>query len=99
MEHDIRPVINSDQIIDAETARIIHKEALQKWPLLAWVIIRDEADFPGKVLAQLITAVPTTYALVADTLAELRDQLPPNPELSKRQPSDPPEIFETWFAK
>ena len=49
----------SDQIIDAETARVIHMEALQKWPLLAWVIIRDEADFPGKIVAQLVTAAPT----------------------------------------
>jgi hypothetical protein len=88
----------SDQIIDAETARTVQMEALQKWPLLAWVVIRDQ-NYPGKILAQLITAAPTPYALVTNTLSELHDQLPPNLELSERRPNDPPEVIEIWFAK
>jgi hypothetical protein len=54
---------------------------------------------PGKVTARLVTDVPSFYALVADTLADIRVQLPPMLERSERQPTDLPEVVEAWFSR
>jgi hypothetical protein len=36
--------------------------------------------------------------LVADTLAEIHARLPEGLARAERQPADPPEVVEIWFA-
>jgi hypothetical protein len=38
------------------------------------------------------------YVLVADTLAEIHAALAPNLVSKDRQPANPPEVVEIWFA-
>ena len=56
-------------------ARSIHADAVRTHPLAAWVIVRDQIDYPGDLVARLVTDVLTPYAL-ANTLAGLHAQLP-----------------------
>ena len=65
---------------------------------MGWVVTRDPPEHPDKVVARLVTEAPTPYVLVADTLAELHAQLPPYLARAGRQPADPPEVVEIWFA-
>ena len=85
------------QIIDAVMARSIQADAERTHPLLAWVVMRDEA-YPGQFVARLVTDALTPYVLLAETLGELHAQLPPGLERSDRQSADPPEMLEIWFA-
>jgi len=87
-----------EQIIDAMMAQSIHADAARTHPLAAWVIVRDQIDYPGDLVARLVTDVLTPYVLLADTLAGLHTQLPIGLVRLERQPSDPPEIVETWVA-
>jgi hypothetical protein len=88
-----------NQVIDAVMARCIHTDAVRTHPLAAWVIVRDQIDYPGDLVARLVTDQLTPYVLLADTLAGLHTQLPIGLVRSERQPSDPPEIVETWVAR
>jgi hypothetical protein len=86
-----------DQIVDEMMARYIQADAARKYPLLAWIVMQDEAPYPGQFLARLVTDTPTPYVLLADTLGGLQAQLPPRLARSDRQPADPPEVVEVWF--
>jgi hypothetical protein len=61
--------------------------------------MRDPPDYPGKVTARLVTDILAFYVLVADTLADVRAQLPPMLDRSERQPTDLPEVVEIWFSR
>jgi hypothetical protein len=87
-----------DQIIDAVMARSIHADAVRAHPLAAWVIARDQIDYPGRMVARVVTDVPTSYVLISDTLAGLHAQLPPGLVRTGRQPAEPAEVVEIWFA-
>lgn len=87
----------SDQIIDALMACAIHGDAARTHPLVGWIVMRDQPEYPDEMIARLVTDAPTPYVLRGHTLAELRDQLPPGLDRSERQPSDPPEVVEVWF--
>jgi hypothetical protein len=76
----------------------IHADAVRTHPLAAWVIVRDQIDYPGDLVARLVTDQLTPYVLLADTLGALHAQLPPGLVRSERQPSDPPEIVEIWIT-
>lgn len=65
------------QIIDPVMVQAIHAEAARKHPLLAWIIVRDRPEYPGAMVARLVTDAPTPYVLIGDTLPELTAQLPP----------------------
>jgi hypothetical protein len=86
---------SSDQIIDAAMARSIQADAARTHALLAWVLTRDAPS--GQFCARLVTAAPTPYVLLADTLAELHSRLPSSLNRLGRQPADPPEVLEIWF--
>jgi hypothetical protein len=60
--------------------------------------MRDPPDYPGRFTARLVTNLPSRYLLVADTLADIHAALPPNLVCSDRQPANPPEVVEIWFA-
>ena len=55
--------------------------------------MRDLPQHPEKLVARLLAAGPTSYVLVADTLAAL----PPGLVRSGRQPADPPKVVEVWM--
>jgi hypothetical protein len=88
-----------DQIIDAVMARALHADAVRVHPLSVWIILRDPVDYPGELVARLVTDTLTPYVLRAGTLAEIHAQLPPNLKRAERYPSDPPEVVEAWFPK
>jgi hypothetical protein len=44
-----------NQVIDAVMARCIHTDAVRTHPLAAWVIVRDQIDYPGDLMARLVT--------------------------------------------
>jgi hypothetical protein len=66
--------------------------------LVGWIIRRDQAEHPGRMVARLILARPTPYVLLADTLVDLRALLPFGLERSDRQLGDPPDVVEMWFV-
>jgi hypothetical protein len=74
----------SDRIIDATDAPAINVKARRDNPLVGWVVSKEDPDHPGKMVARLVTGTSAPFTLVADTLAELRAQLPRGLEHSKR---------------
>ena len=88
----------ADRIADAAMARGLHADACRSHALVGWVVTRDPPEHPDKVVARLVTEAPTPYVLVADTLAEVHARLPPYLVRAGRQPADPPEVVEIWFA-
>ena len=87
-----------DQLIDAAMARALHADACRGHALVGWVVRRNPSEYPGKVVARLVTEAPTPYVLVADTLAKLHARLPAGLARVGRQPADPPEVVEIWFV-
>jgi hypothetical protein len=85
------------EIIDAVMARAIQADAARAHPLFAWIIMRGLPEYPGSLVARLVTETPTPYILLGHTLAEVQAQLPPGLERSDRQPADLPEVVEAWF--
>jgi hypothetical protein len=88
-----------DQIIDAVIARAIHADAVRPHPLVGWIVMWDQPDYPDEMIARLVTDGPTSYILLGHMLAEVQVQLPPDLQRSERQPSDPPEVVEVWLPQ
>ncbi len=57
----------------------------------------DTPEYPGKLVARLITDTPSDYMPVVDSLADFRAQLPPGLNCSKRQPADLSNLVELWL--
>jgi hypothetical protein len=91
--------VMSYQIIDAVMARSLQQDAARTHPLFAWIILQDLPDYPGVLVARLVTDAPTPYVLLGHTLAELHASLPPGLERSTRRPADQPEVVEVWFPR
>ena len=66
--------------------------------MFGWAVWRDAPDYPGKVIARLVTDGPTPYVLVADTLAELQAMLPAGLERMDWRICDAPELVEVWLG-
>jgi hypothetical protein len=94
---DTRPYGN-DQIIDATMARSLHADACRDHGLAAWAVLWDLPACPERYAARLVTSTASPYLLLADTLAGVREMLPPGLVWSGRQPGDPPDMVEIWFA-
>jgi hypothetical protein len=90
--------MGDDQIIDAAMARGLHADACRDHSLVGWVVMHDPPEYPDRFVARLVTDQPSPYALIADALAGIHEQLPPGLVRSERQPVDPPEVVEVWFA-
>ena len=97
MPQETPEMSTQDQIIDAVMARALHADAIRTHPLVAWIVTRDEIAYPGEFVARLVTDAPTSYVMLADTLAGLWAQLPAGLVRTDRQPVDPPEVVEVWF--
>jgi hypothetical protein len=46
-----------DEIITPEMAITLHAEALARRELPAWIVFRDEPDYPGKVIARFVIGI------------------------------------------
>ena len=88
----------SDQVVDAVTARAIQVDAARSCALFAWIILKGQADYPGKFVARLATEHPTIYVMVADTLAEVQAMLPLGLAHAARDNADPPDVVEIWLS-
>lgn len=86
----------ADQVINAEVAQSLSADVARDHGLAAWVVVRDQPT-PGAFTARLVTDEPTPYVLQADTLEELRAQLPAGLTHSGPQPADPSDLVEIWF--
>jgi hypothetical protein len=84
------------QIIDAVMARSLQEDVARSHPVFAWIIMQDLPEYPGALMARLVTDTPTPYILLGHTLAEIHASLPTGLVRSERQPSDPPEVVEVW---
>jgi hypothetical protein len=91
----------TDQLIDVTMARALHTDACRDHALVAWVVLWDLPAYPERFAARLVTsgAMPSPYLLLADSLAGIRDQLPPGLVRSEQMPVDPPEVVKIWFAR
>jgi hypothetical protein len=89
--------MTSDQIVDADMAEAVQRDAARKGDLLAWIVTANPAEHEGRVVARLVTTKPTPYVLVADNLDDLRESLPRGLQRDDRQPSDPVNVIEAWF--
>ncbi len=87
----------TDQVIDAVMAAALHSDVSRAHPAVGWAVLEDQPEYPGKLVARLITDVPTEYVLVADSLAALRAQLPSGLYRETHQPAGPPDLVELWF--
>jgi hypothetical protein len=87
----------SYQIIDPMMARSLQDDAARTHPLFAWIVMQDLPEYPGALVARLVTDTPTPYVLIAQSLSEIQASLPPGLARSERQPVDPPEVVEVWF--
>jgi hypothetical protein len=63
---------DQDQIVDATMALSIQADAARKYPLLAWVVTRDDGTYRGQFVARLLT----NYKTPACCWGELHAQLP-----------------------
>jgi hypothetical protein len=90
-----------DQIIDADMARSLHADACRDHAAVAWVVMWDLPAYPERYAARLVTSGqdPSPYLLLADSLAEIQEILPPGLVQSERQPADPPEVGKIWFTE
>ena len=94
----MRANVAADQVIDAAAAQSLTADVRRDHTLAAWIVVRDQPR-PGAFTARLVTDVgPTSYVLQADTLEELRAQLPAALTHSERQPVDPSDLQEIWFV-
>ncbi len=75
-------------------AAALHADVCRAHPAVAWAVLDDLPACPGKLVARLVTGRLSEYVLVADTLAELRAQLPPGSIV----PSGSPASRRTWWS-
>jgi len=87
-----------DQIITETMADALQADAARDHVQFGWIILRDQPDYPGEIIARFATEHPTVYVLTADSVAEIRQRLPAGLERSERHPADPPDLVEIWFS-
>jgi hypothetical protein len=66
--------------------------------LTLWTVYVSPRDYPGKFVARAFELDrPTDRVLVADSLADIRELLPPGLTRLARATGDDPVIVETWL--
>lgn len=84
---------NKTEIVSKLTPELLAK---CKFPLI--VIYDNPSDFPGKYVARLWDMDKSTvYAVVAGSLAEIRNAIPKTMTCIGRTSQDDPCILETWI--
>lgn len=62
------------------------------------VVYKNPSDYPGKYVARLWTLdKPTEFAIIKDTLAEVRAAIPAGFTMLAPSVGDDPVIVETWI--
>jgi hypothetical protein len=61
-----------DQVVTAEIARQLQEDAMRTRGMAVWIVMEDQATYPGKLMVRLTTTEPIPYVLLADTLDEMR---------------------------
>jgi len=79
-------------------ARTVDADAYRDQAVVGWIVMWDAPGCPDRSIARLVTMRLSPYVLIADTLAGVREQLPPGLVPAERQPADPPGAAEVWFA-
>lgn len=104
-----RDAADYDAVFERTRALVadLHRVGLEHDQLPMWVVSGpDTTDQPGAFVARLWitrgprregTGGPTGHLLRAGTLDEIRALLPPGLTRFERDPSDPPNILETWL--
>ena len=59
-------------------ARALHSDACRDHALVAWIVLWDLPAYPERFAARLATTGSSPYLLLADTLAGIRELLPPD---------------------
>jgi hypothetical protein len=86
-----------DRIINSTQARELHAEISPTRVLLGWVVMRDQLQYGrDKFIARLVTDRESSCVLVANTLDEIRAQLPPRLVRMEPQSAHPQDVVEFW---
>jgi hypothetical protein len=59
LNHGRRAYTTPDQIIDSGMALMLHADACRSAGLVGWLVLRDLPNYPGKIIARLVTDAPT----------------------------------------
>ena len=88
-----------DRNITAAVAQTLQEEAHDERGVLIWIVMEGGGGHPEKFAARPVQsgAGALHCVLVADTLEELRAQLPSGLVRSERQPADAPGVVEVWY--
>lgn len=70
-------------------AAAIHADVSRAHPLVGWGTMDDVPEYPSKLVVRLVTDRPSEYVLVAESLTDLRAQLPCYLSRAGRQSADP----------
>jgi hypothetical protein len=87
-----------DRIVTPETARHLQAEAMRQYGMAEWFVTWIGSDQNGWMSARLVVDVPTGYVLPAETLVILRSLLPQGLVRTAREPADPADVLEVWYA-
>ena len=66
-----------DHILTAEAARDLQAWAIQRRLPVLWAVLKDQAEYPGKMVARLALDYTTHHLLVAGSIEKLYTLLPP----------------------
>jgi len=81
------------------TAQTLQEQAHDERGVLIWIVMEGDGDHPEKFAARPVQSGTGALhcVLVADTLDELRAQLPAGLARSERQPADASGVVEIWY--
>lgn len=88
------------EIIDAAMAQRLQNKAIHEGDLWIWTITENPSDQPGLFVCRPHSTKlggAFGFALVGQTLDEVRRQLPWGLHRQGRDPADNPVIVEIWF--
>jgi hypothetical protein len=71
---------------------------MRQYGMAEWFVTWIGSDQNGWMSARLVVDVPTGYVLPAETLVILRSLLPQGLVRTAREPADPADVLEVWYA-
>jgi hypothetical protein len=94
--------MQGDIMLTPETAVELQRQAIAQGRLALWTVTWNASDYPKQAAARphLVGAGKQSVVsavLLADSLDELRNSLPPGLTRMERQPNDDPVIVEIWL--
>jgi DUF438 domain-containing protein len=94
-------MMENDQVIATRKAEELHSECMEQGVLPMWTVTWNTSDYPRKAVARLTMTIDVVlqspYVLIADSLEELREELPAHLIKLERHPGDDPVIVEVWL--